>query len=269
MKSSALSLLIILLPFSIFAQVSHEPPEAAKHLRSFYDLFPGIEESYETEIFSQAGSIRSLEKNDALKFLPASGSGIDLLSEVMRTNPSFLAESLLVIPYTGKILDKLDAYNALGKIRGLKGRLYHSHTRNADVPLFEDATRIDSVQKNNSIPDPAKANVIPASETVYIRLKDVNFSNCFYRGDISTSPHGLTYRLTNAKSLKYLLFTVISEGKFSAVLYMEPLAEGMLIYSMTGADASNFISNKIDIPSAISKRLAVFVAWISDGLKSL
>jgi hypothetical protein len=60
----------------------------------------------------------------------------------------------------------------------------------------------------------------------------------------------------------------MKEEKFLAILYMEPLTEGMLIYSMAGADASDFIASKIDIPSAISKRLAVFIGWIRDGIVS-
>jgi hypothetical protein len=47
------------------------------------------------------------------------------------------------------------------------------------------------------------------------------------------------------------------------------LADGILVYSMAGADASDFIANRIDIPSAISKRLLVFMGWIKDNLKTL
>jgi hypothetical protein len=172
-----------------------------------------------------------------------------------------------VLPYSGKILDTLDAYNALGRIRDLKGRLYRSFTRKAEIPLFEDATRLESAKKNNAIPDPPPASELPSSETVYIRLKDVNFGNSYYRADVSAGPHGITYSLTNYKNLTYLFFTVMKEEKFSAILYLEPLAEGMLVYSVAGADASDFIAGKIHIPSAIEKRLAVFIGWVSDNLK--
>jgi hypothetical protein len=167
------------------------------------------------------------------------------------------------------MLNKLDAYNALGKIRDLTGRLYHSHSRNEEIPLFEDATRLESSRRNNPIQDPPPARELPLSETIYLRLKDVNFGNSYYRADISTSLHGITYNLTNYRSLSYLFFTVIREERFSAILYLEPLVEGMLVYSVAGADASNFISSRIDIPSAISKRLAVFIGWVSDNVKAV
>ena len=251
----------------IFAFFLSSIIEAETPLRSFEDLFPGFTESQKNEIFSPEGIIRSIRSNEPLLFIPAVGSGVDLYGAVTRSNPSFLAESLLVIPYPGRALGKLDIYNALGKIGDLKGRLYHSHTRGAEVPLFEEATRVDGGRRNTPISDPPPAATFPASETVFIRLKDVNFGNTFYRGDMSISPHGITYSLTNTRNISYLFFTVMREGRFTAVLYMEPLREGVLVYSMAGAEASDFVSNRVDIPSAISKRLEVFIGWVGDGLR--
>ncbi|MCL2232816.1 MAG: hypothetical protein FWB99_07045, partial [Treponema sp.] len=166
-------------------------------------------------------------------------------------------------------LDKLDAYNALGRIRDLSGRLYHSHTRQAYVPLFEDATRIESERRTTPIPDPAPAARLPVSETVFVRLRDANFGNTFYRGEFSTNPYGIIYRLTNFRAIRFLLFPVLREENLSATLFMEPLVEGMLIYIVAGADVSNFVANRIDIPSAIAKRGAVFLEWVSDGLRAM
>ena len=237
-------------------------------LRSFDALFPGLQEGWRNDIFTGEGLILSHRKNQPLQLIPAPGSGIDLHNAVMRNSPSYLTESLLVIPYSGRVLSKLDAYNALGKIRDLKGRLYSSHTRGSEVPLFEDATRVTNDRRNSPIPDPQPAREIPPSETVFIRLKDVNFGNSYYRADFSQNPYGVTYRLTNNRNLTYLFVTVMREERFNAILYIEPLVEGMLVYSVAGADASDFIANRIDIPSAISKRLGVFIGWVADGLKT-
>ena len=258
-----LCVLTLIIPLPVESQ---SYPANQANLRSFEELFPGYPDAVKDLIFNEPGLIHSPKKNESLVLIPAAGSGIDLHSAIMKSNPSYFAESLLVVPYSGRLLDRLDAYNALGNVRGLKGRLYHSFTRKEDIPLFEDATRLESAKKTNPIPDPPPAAVLPYSETVYIRLKDANFGNSFYRAEISTSPYGVIYNLANTKSLTYLLFTAIKEERFNAILYLEPLTEGMLVYSMAGADASNFISNRIDIPSAISKRLAVFIGWISDGL---
>jgi len=254
-----LLLISLLLPSAVMAETNS--------LRSFDELFPSLGESFKKEAYSAEGTIRSLKKDEAFEFLPAPSSGIDLYGSIMKSNPAYLAEALLVIPYQGKVFSRLDAYNALGKISDLKGRLYHSHTRNADVALFQEASRLENEKSGNAVPDPLPSSALPNSETLFIRLKDINFGNCYYRTDMSVTPFGLTYKITNTKNITYLLFTVLREEKFSSILYIEPLTDGMLIYSMAGADASNFIANMIDIPSAISKRLMVFLGWIKDNLK--
>jgi len=235
-------------------------------LRSFDQLFPNLGENRRTRVFSEDGFIRSIGKNSSLEIIPSSDSGIDLHRKIMAKNPSFMTESLLVVPYGDRVHNLLDAYNALGKIRDLKGRVYRSHSKGSEVPLFEEATRLESTRRTNTIPDPPPATVLPQTDTVYIRLKDVNFGNSYYRADFSVGQHGVTYNLTNFRNLTYLFITVMKEERFSAILYLEPLAEGMLVYSVAGADASDFVSNRIDIPTAIRKRLEVLIGWVSEGL---
>ena len=258
-----LCFLAVYFPSPAGAQTSQE----GNTLRTLDQLFPGLNESQKNEIFGGEVYINSLKKNEVFSLIPAPGSGIDLISAVLKTNPSFLAEALLIVPHPARMFDKVDAYNSLGKIKNLKGRLYHSYTKKADIPLFEDATRIESANRNHPIPDPPPAKTLPVSETNYIRIKDVNFGISYYRSQLSVSPYGVTYYLTNTKNLTYLLFIVMREEKFSATIYLEPIAEGMLVYSLTGADASDFISSKVHIPTAIEKRLAVFIDWVCDGLK--
>jgi hypothetical protein len=157
-------------------------------------------------------------------------------------------------------------YNALSAIRGLAGRTYHSATRRKEIPLFEDATRLESAAKNTPVPDPGPAAAVPPSETVYVRLKDANFGNSHYRGEVAIDHYGLRYRLSNNRNLNYLFIPVIKAEQFTALLYFEPIEEGILIYSIAGADVSDFVSSNIDMPSAISKRLAVIVSWVADGI---
>jgi hypothetical protein len=243
------------------------PQTANSQIRSFNDIFPYIRDEYKTAVFGE-GLILTPSRNGGLELLPAPGTGIDIPDRIRARGFPYLAESLLIIPYRSRTLGILEAYNALGKVRDLKGRTYNSHTRSQEVALFEDAARMESASRNNPIPDPPPALAVPSSETVYIRLKDVNFGNSYYRADIAPSGRGLLFNLTNYRNITYLLFTVMRAENFSAFLYMEPLAEGMLIYSVAGADVSNFIAGQIDVPSAIAKRLAVLIDWISDGLRA-
>jgi hypothetical protein len=236
-------------------------------IRSFDGIFPRLPPEIRSAAFSEAGYVKSTEKSSGLALIDGPLLDPRIRSAVLDKSPGFLVESLRVISGSSGTITLLDVYNALGNIRDLKGRVYRSHTRNKEVPLFEDATRLESEKKTAPVPDPAPASVVPQSETVYLRLKDVNFGNTYYRGDLILDQYGLRYRLTNNKNINYLFIPVIKEEKFTAQLYFEPVEEGVLIYGIAGADVSDFVSSKIDMPSAISKRLAVILSWAADGVR--
>jgi len=237
-------------------------------LRSFNDIFPSVTEEIRSQALSDSGYVKSSRKTSGFNIQGQRGSRIDpsIVNIVLRTNPGYIVESISVISGRSAV-SLLNIYNALGNIRGLKGRLYRSATKNQDVPLFEDATRIVSDRQTNAIPDPQPSRTLPQTETVYLRLKDVNFGNTFYKGEMALVQTGLRYTLSNFRSMNYLLVPVIREGKFIAQLYFEPIMEGVLIYSLAGADISDFVASQIHIDSAISKRLAVITSWAADGIK--
>jgi hypothetical protein len=219
------------------------------------------------EVFSAGGMIHAGRTPGELLLFPAPGSGIDILQPVMERNPNYLVEALVLVPYRGRKLNLLDIYNTLGNVQGLEGRLYHSASRDANVALFEKADRIAAKNKDSPIPAPPAAAYMPAQETIYLRLKDVNFGNSYYQAKIQVFGGGLLYGLSNTKSLSYLFIPVMKEDKFAAQIYLEPLDEGVLIYSIAGTEVSDFIANRVSISSAIRKRLEVIIDWISEGLR--
>lgn len=236
--------------------------------RSFDLLFPRLDEATKRRVFSPEGFVVSTKTIAGLTLLAASVLDAAISNSVLKQHPAYLTESLQVIP-TNKPVPFTRIYNAMGNIRGLKGRLYHSFTRKEDTPLFEDATRIVGPKKLSPIPDPPGATSVPAAETIYIRLKDVNFGNSYYRADITATGQGLLYTLSNFKSLTYLFIPVIKEDKFIAQLYFEPIAEGVLVYSLAGTDVSDFVASQVDIPSAIRKRLDVIIQWVTEGIAAV
>ncbi|QQO11301.1 hypothetical protein JFL75_02455 [Breznakiella homolactica] len=243
-----------LLPAALWGQV-----------RSFDEAYPNLEGSKKEAAFASGGILETDESpSGRLRLLPAMDT--DISGPVFDRSPSFIVESLQVLPYTGGPVELLTVYNALGKVRNLKGRLYRSATKNDNIPLFEEASRIESAKRTREIPDPPDAAAVPASETIYIKLKDVNFGNSYYRADIRPAGNGLLYTLSNFKNLTYTFIPVIREEKFVAQIYIEPLTDGLLVYSIAGADVSSFISSRVHMPSAIQKRLNVIVDWMIDGL---
>ena len=239
--------------------------------RGFDNIFPNMPIEIRNAAFQDSGYFRYSDRKDGFVLISQGNSftAIDpqIINSVLSKNPSHIVESLLVIQRPNNEVTLLEIYNALGNIRGLKGRLYFSNTRNKEIPLFEDATRVASEKSTSSVQDPPPASIVPFAETVYIRLKDANFGNTYYRGEMSLAQNGMRYRLTNYKNITYFLIPAIKEEKFFAQLYFEPIQEGVLIYCITGVDVSDFISSRIHIGSAISKRLEVIISWVADGIK--
>jgi hypothetical protein len=79
---------------------------------------------------------------------------------------------------------------------------------------------------------------------------------------------GFIYDLFNNRDLSYFIVPVIKSGCFTAQFYFEPVAEGVLVYSLSGAEVSDFIASKTHIPSAVQKRLEVILGWVIDGIKN-
>jgi hypothetical protein len=239
-------------------------------LRTFDDIFPNLNQDIKTLAFSETGYVKHGQKSSGFSIIGSGqNSRLDpqLVNNILRKNPGYIAESILVIRVNSGSVSLLDIYNALRNVRDLQGRLYNSATRNQAVPLFEEATRIVSERQTTAIPDPAPSRTLPGNETVFIRLKDVNFGNTYYRGEMSLVQNGLRYTLSNFRNMSYFFVPIIKEDKFTAQLYFEPVQEGVLIYSIAGAEISDFFASKIDMDSAISKRLNVMISWAIDGIR--
>ncbi|MDR1839802.1 MAG: hypothetical protein LBQ93_09520 [Treponema sp.] len=233
--------------------------------RSFDEIFPNLSRIQRRRAMSNVGLRNSFEKDSSPMLLPDPNSKIDLLSIVMEKKPSHIIEALLVVPYKERELDMLDIYNALGRIENIKD---HSISVNGnDIYIFTESTRLESARNRRSISDPSPAVLLPFSDTIYLRIKDAFFGNLFLRGDISISLYGITYSMTNFTDVRYFLLPVMKAGRFSAIIYLEPIQEGILIYSMSGFYIPGFIADRVNLTPNINGRIAVFISWITDGLR--
>jgi hypothetical protein len=250
--------------FQLFADTGF-----SSDLRSFDDIFPKLQSQVKQEAFSNDGFIKSWLKIPQ-SALNGTASKLDpkILEYVLKKQPKVFVEALTVIPCKPDNNSLLKVYNVLGKVSTLKGRKYNSFSRNESVVLFEEVTRIESAKNNNIVKDPSDALKIPASETIYYRLKDVNFGNTYYRAEMFQDKLGIRYSLTNFKSFTYYLIPVISEEKFAVQLFFEPIKEGILIYGLAGTEVSDFVASQVDMPSAISKRISIIISWAKDGIKA-
>ena len=241
-------------------------PICAEPLRSLDEIFPHLTQNQKRQVLSGEGLKRSFVKNNTPFLTPSADLGINLSSIVMEKQPSHIIETLVVVPYNGKELNRLDVYNAVGRIKKLKDYLYFSAAQNKNILIFKETTRLESGTKRTPISDPPRSYILPSSETVYLRFDDASYGTLYLRGDVSASPHGITYNMTNFAAVRFLIFTIMKAEKFSAIVYIEPVREGILVYGISGIDIPGFISGRYDVSSDIEKRLTVLVNWLSDGL---
>jgi hypothetical protein len=135
------------------------------------------------------------------------------------------------------------------------------------VPLFEEAARIDG-PGGKPLPDPAYIPVIPDTETVYAKLKDINLGNTVYRSELlrGTTGNALLYTLTNHRASTLFFVPVVKREHFVSRVYLEPVEEGVLVYCVAGIELPGFVERMIDVPSALKKRLDVLIQWALAGL---
>jgi len=234
-------------------------------LRSFYELFPDLTANQARRAFSDYGLRNTYYHYEKPKFVPALNSGIDLINSVNTKKPTQLVEALIVVPYNGKTLSLLDAYNAIGRIENIKDYQVYSSAQDRYISIFTESTRLNNNRRNSVIPDPPPATRLPSADTFYLCIRDAWFGNTYFRGDFSTAPYGINYKLTNYLAVWYLVFPVMGAEKFATNLYIEPLEEGMLVYGMVGIDIPEIFVAKMNMSSNINRRLTVFINWLSDG----
>ncbi|MCL1931583.1 MAG: hypothetical protein FWF55_07175 [Treponema sp.] len=231
----------------------------AFEIRSFNAIFPYIRS------ISADGLFRPFLKDEPAMFIPNPDTGIDLLDSVMQTNPSHLIEALILVPYKERELDLLDIYNALGRIENIKD--YPVLFNGSDFYIFTESTRIESARNRRAIPDPLPALTLPFSETFYVRLKEINFGNLFLRTDISINVYGITYSMTNFTDVRYFLIPIMKAERYITVIYLEPVKEGVLIYSITGFYLPGFIADRVNLTPNINRRIKIINNWITEGLR--
>jgi len=246
-------------------EIIYEVDPVIVEIRSYTDIFPGLTRNQMRIATGSNGLRNSFLSGASALYKPASGSGIESISSfVMQKSPSHIVEALIVVPYRKKELEMLDIYNALGLIR----RIQEQELPNTNgYRIFKDTTRVESDRNRRPVPDPAPVDTLPYTETMYLRFTDRTIGEIFIRGEITMSLYGITYSMTNFRDINFSIFTVMGKERFSTIIYLEPVKEGVLIYSMAGIFLPDFIASRLNLPLNINNRITVFTNWIIEGLR--
>jgi hypothetical protein len=248
--------LVFFLPvFSVFPQA-----------RTIMQVFPACTTEQRNAALSSGGYLYYGNRSENLTLIPNISETITISKSDLGPKPGFFLEYLQILPR--KNVSLLRVYNAVQKIQDIKGRLYFSHTTKRYMPVFTDATRIEGPGKLRAfLPDPPLAGTVSSAETIYARITDARFGNCYFEISLTSGKQGILYRITNFKSLTYGPIPVVKERILNILLYIEPVEEGLAVYCLAGTEISDFIAKFVDIPSALHKRMSVFVEWMLDGTK--
>jgi len=234
-------------------------------LRSIDDIFPRLSRSQRVMAGSETGLRYSYDKITSSMLRINPDSGVELLSAVAAKNPSHVVEALALVPYNDIRLDLLDIYNALGEVQNIKD---HSISLNGrDIHIFTETTRLESARNRRPISDPLPADTLPYSDTMYVRFTDAYFGDVYIRADVSFSLYGVTYNMTNFRDVRYALLPLMRAERVSIIIYLEPVKEGILIYSLTGFYLPGLISNSVNLTPSINRRITVLLNWITEGLR--
>jgi hypothetical protein len=253
-KITLICLLLFITPFFLFPQV-----------RSFAELFPAMGAEQRIAAFSASGYLYYGDRAATLTLNPQTPDNTAISKSSLGPNPGIFVEALRVLPNKG--ISLLNVYNALERVRDLKGRTYSFDTRKKQTPLFTDAIRIENPQKIRAfLPDPPPAFAVPYREVFYVRLTDALFGHCYFEVTLASSTRGILYRLNNFKTVTVGPFTVMKEKTFFGILYIEQVEEGLVLYCLAGAEVTDFIIKHVNVGSALNKRLDVLTAWLLDGL---
>jgi len=234
-------------------------------MRSFDAVFPGLSWEQRAMATSTVGLRNFFMKGESPMLVPNPDSGIDLLDSVREKDPSHLIEALLVVPYNGQEIDLLEIYNALGMIENIKD--YSVWVNGRDYYAITESSRIVSASNRRDIPDPPPAERLPFSETMYLRIREIDFGNFFLRGDVSISLYGMTYRMTNFTDIRVLLIPIMRAERFNIIVYLEPVEEGILVYCVSGFYMPAFIVSMFNLTSSINNRVTILINWMIDSLR--
>jgi len=235
-------------------------------IRSFTETFPAARVEQKNAVLSAEGYLYYGKRSEHLTLMPHTGAPIFISKSSLGPNPGFFVEAVRVLPH--KNISLLSVYNSLEKIQGLKGRIYYSDSAKRNMPIFTDAVRIEGTKKLKSfLPDPPPSAAMPAMENFYIRITDVLFGHCYYEVLLLTSRQGIMCKITNFKNVTYGPIPVMKEKTFTALIYIEPVEEGLALYCLAGAEVSDFILKHVNVSSALNKRMDVLIQWLLDGIQ--
>ncbi|MDR2468530.1 MAG: hypothetical protein LBD22_06180 [Spirochaetaceae bacterium] len=190
---------------------------------------------------------------------------------VSELNPSIMVESICWYKKPASrqklwnIDEKTKLFNGILSLSTLEGLRYYSVSRKKTRLLYEISHVVDSPEAKNKLPDPLfTVRNLPAHLVLYAKQKDLTFGENIYKFDFWVRNDGILFQQTNLTPISYGIIPVLGKEKLRSIVTVLDLREGILIYTISMADALSFLGMKNRVGVSFASRSEAILSWFRE-----
>ncbi|HOX91863.1 MAG TPA: hypothetical protein PLC54_03010 [Spirochaetales bacterium] len=177
-------------------------------------------------------------------------------------NPDVIVEALFSWkkPVGSSKGNLLSIYNIMRAIGSLEGIEYWSESRGKMRLFYEQSSLVSGPDGKTRIPDQAQS-MLPASERLYARQKDLSFGDNIYRIDLVSGSDWLLFTSVNLTAMRYGIVPVAGPEKVSVRILMINADDAILFYAVSSARAAMIPGMRGKLEDSFGNRAAAIYAW--------
>ncbi|MBL7006786.1 MAG: hypothetical protein ISR78_06890 [Spirochaetia bacterium] len=196
------------------------------------------------------------------------------------TITGFFTEALSYIPYPDSIQDKspteknLQIVNLLRAVSTQEGLTYISYRKgNKPAVLITKSYMVDRVGSRKKLEDPV-LEILPTKIIDLVYQSDSSFFGNYYQYDYTIASDIIYIQVINKTNLAVFgIFPAITKEEYTAVVILQQLEEGVLVYSnaeiINRKPIISILGYKVHLPSAIARRWTAVHNWLFSQMETL
>lgn len=156
--------------------------------------------------------------------------------------------------------DLLSIYNIMRAIGSLEGIEYWSESRGKMRLFYERSTLVSGPDGKVAVPD-RPMEILPASERLYARQKDLSFGDNVYRIDLVSGSDWILFTSVNLTTMRYGIVPVAGPEKMSVRVLVINADDAVLFYAVSSARAAMVPGMRGKLEDSFGNRAAAIYAW--------
>ena len=197
--------------------------------------------------------IRNIGKAKNACLNPVTVQAAELIENVIKLKPAYLAEVIQVLPTSGNedLIKKLKPL--LLNIEGYVGIPYWSEYNRKFYDLYSSAAIV-------------RSNISESSGTMNVDLVMNPFDKINVDIDFTDKDSELFYRMKNTSSVIYHNITVVRPGKMQSFVYAFKYDDRIVLYGIGGVNASRVFFLRDRIETSFINRIKTFCKFIFEKI---